>query len=152
MDYATNANNDGSIAQTLLVDVTLSGATRLYAALADTASELENMLVIEHDGMTIGINSIEIDATPLIDLEPLLNRPDPVGELARLITALDSGEQVSEAHSRLITATEQKLLAISHARVFGSILDREPQTDAPTLLRRQGWATLDALVRQRGID
>lgn len=152
VSYANTARQNGSITQTLLTDVTLTGGTRLYSALNDTVSELESMLVIEHDGMTIGINETHIDATPLIDLNPLLNRPDPVGEVARLIKALDSGEDLSDAQSRLLTATEQKMLAISHARVFGSILDSEPEIDAATLLRRQSWATLDALVRQRGID
>lgn len=152
VEIATEARNDGSIANTLLADVTLTGRSRLYPALADTADELQRMLVIEHDGMSIAISRISIDATPMIDLEPLLNRPDPVGEVARLIYTLASGDELTEAQSRLVTATEQKLLSVSHARVFGSILDTEPDTDGPTLLRRQGWATLDALVRQRGID
>ncbi len=152
VDYANAARQDGSIAHLLVADITLTGSTRLYPALADTAKDLESMLVIEHDSMTIGIDNIAIDATPPVDLEPLVSRPDPVGEVARLITALDSGSELNEAQARLLTATEQKLLAISHARVFGSILDMEPTVDAHTLLRRQGWATLDALVRQRGID
>lgn len=152
VNHANAARQDGSIAQTLLADITLTGSSRLYSALVDTANELQNMLMIEHDGMTIGINNIEIDATPLIDLEPLLQRPDPVGEVARLIHALHTGDELSDAQSRLLAAAEQKLLSVSHARVFGSILDTKQQHDAPTLLRRQGWATLDALVRQRGID
>lgn len=146
------SRNDGSIAETLLADITLTGSSRLFAALADTANELQRTMMLEHDGMTVAISNVEIDATPNIDLEPLLNRPDPVGEFARLVNALESGEELTEAQSRLITAAEQKLLSISHARVFGSILDMQPEADAATLLRRQGWATLDALVRQRGID
>lgn len=152
VEYTNQARELGSAAHTFVIDITLTGATRLYPALADTAQELESMLSLEHEGTTIGINSIEIDATPLIDLAPLLNRPDPVGEVARLIDALDTGQALSEAQSHLLGATEQKLLSISHARVFGSILDTEPANDAPGLLRRQSWATLDALVRQRGID
>lgn len=149
---ADTARNDGSIAESLVVDATLTGTSGIYPALADTADELQRMLQIEHDGMTISISRITNDATPPIDLEPLLNRPDPVGEVARLISALDSRSELSDAQSRLVHAAEQKLLAVSHARVFGSILDRDSDLDAPTLLRRQGWATLDALVRQRGID
>lgn len=151
-ELANNARSDGSITNTMLVDITLSGSSRLYAALADTANELQRMLVLEQADMEIGIGRITIDATPEIDLEPLLNRPDPVGEIARLIHALTTGSELSTAQSRLLTATEQRLLTVSHARVFGSILDLETDVDAPTLLRRQGWATLDALVRQRGID
>lgn len=152
VNLADSARKDGSIAETLLAELTLTGSSRLYPSLADIADELQRMLLIEHDGMTIAIHHIANDATPVIDLQPLLNRPDPVGEVARLISALDSGTELTDAQARLVTATEQKLLAISHARVFGSILDLEPDIDATTLLRRQGWATLDALVRQRGID
>ena len=146
------ARVDDSIADLMLADVTLSGSSRLYPALAATANELQRMLRIEHDGMVIAMTKVAIDATPAIELEPLLKRPDPVGEVARLLAALQTGSNLNDAQSRLLTAAEQKLLAISHARVFGSILDMEPDTDATTLLRRQGWATLDALVRQRGID
>lgn len=152
INAADTARADGSIATTLLVDATLTGATRLYPALLDTASELESMLVLEHHGMTIALTGISIDATPQIDLTPLLGRPDPVGELARLIDVLQSGAEPSESQSRLLADTEQKMMAVSHARVFGSILDHQPAADAPTLLLRQSWATLDALVRQRGID
>lgn len=152
VETADAARRDGSIAETMLADISLSGRTRLYSALVDTANELQRMLQVEHDGITISIGKVEIDATPQIDLEPLLNRPDPVGEVARLINALDSDNELNDAQEQLVHAAEQKLLAISHARVFGSILDLGPEIDAAPLLRRQGWAMLDALVRQRGID
>ena len=152
VDLVDAARSDGSVAETMVVDATLVGASKLYPALSTTAEELQTMLRIEHSNMTIALSRTSIDATPQIDLEPLLIRPDPVGEVARLIQALDTGDALSEAQARLLNATEQKLLAISHARVFGSILDMETDMDAFTLLRRQGWATLDALVRQRGID
>lgn len=149
---ADAARNHGSIAEVLVVDATLTGNSRLYPALADTADELQRMLQIEHQGMSITLDNVAIDAAPQIDLGPLLNRPDPVGEIARLINALDTGDALTETQSRLVHSTEQQVLAVTHARVFGSILDFEPELDAATLLRRQGWATLDALVRQRGID
>lgn len=148
---STTARNDGSMAETMLVDLTLTGTSRLYPALADTLADLQPTLVIDHDEMAIAISHVTIDATPSIDIEALLGRPDPVGEVARLIQALTE-DDLNEQQARLLTATEQKLLAVSHARVFGSILDDQPETDAPTLLLRQSWATLDALVRQRGID
>ncbi len=149
---ADDSRNDGSIASALLVEAVLTGTTSLYPALKDTANELERLLVLEHNQVTIALSGIEIDATPTIELGPLLGRPDPVGELARLINALETGEELSDAQSRLLTATEQKLMTVNHARVFGAILDDTPATDAQTLLLRQSWATLDALVRQRGID
>ena len=143
---------DGSTAATLLVDATLTGATRLYPALADISSELQQSLSVEHEGISIALTRIAIDATPDIDLEPLVGRPDPVGEVARLLLALSTGNEMTEAQSALITAVDQKLLAVSHARVFGSIIDTTADADATTLLQRQAWAALDMMVRQRGID
>jgi hypothetical protein len=135
----------------LVVHCTLTGATHVYAALADIATDLQRTLSLEHQGVTIAISGIDIEATPLIDLEPLIGRPDPVGEIARLLHALSSSSDLTEAHTQLLDAVEQKLLAVTHARVFGSIVDA-PLADAHTLLQRSAWAALDTMVRQRGID
>ena len=143
---------EGSAATTIVVDATLTGATRLYPALADTATDLQQTLSIEHEGVLVVLSDISIDATPTIDLDPLLGRPDPVGEVARLIQALSTGDELTEAQAQLVTAVDQKLLAVSHARVFGSIIDTPAEADATVLLQRQAWAALDTMVRQRGID
>ena len=145
----TLANGNAS---TLVVYGTLTGATHLYPVLADLATELEHTLILEHAGVTVAIARIENDATPTIDLEPLIGRPDPVGEVARLLHALGTGDDLTESQSQLVSAVEQKLLAVTHARVFGAIVDTPLSADAPTLLQRQAWATLDTMVRQRGID
>lgn len=148
---ADRTNAEGN-AQTLVVHCTLVGQTRLYAALADIASELQRTLTLDHAGITIAISRIEIDATPKIDLEPLVGRPDPVGEVARLLQALSTGDELTHPQAQLVTAVEQKLLAVTHARVFGAIVDTPLSAAAHTLIQRQAWATLDTMVRQRGID
>lgn len=146
------AADDVHVASHLAVHCTLTGTTGAYADLADIASELQRSLVLEHEGVSIAISGIDIDATPQIDLEPLIDRPDPVGEVARLLHALSSGDDLTDAQSQLVIAVEQKLLAVSHARVFGSIVDTPLAADAQTLLQRSAWTALDTLVRQRGID
>lgn len=137
---------------TLVVQCTLTGVTHLYPALADIGNELKRTLMLDHARITIVISHIDNDATPNIDLGPLIGRPDPVGEVARLLHALSTGEELSPSHARLAEEVEQKLLAVTHARVFGAIVDTPLSTDAHTLLQRQAWATLDTMVRQRGID
>lgn len=149
---AADRSEDDSIATTLIVHATLTGSTRMYAGLVDIADELQRTLTLEHEGVHIAMSGIDIDATPEINLEPLVGRPDPVGEIARLLQALASGEEPGEAQTKLMTAVEQKLLAVTHARVFGSIVDTPLATDANTALQRQAWAALDTMVRQRGID
>jgi len=144
--------DDVPAASHLVMHCTLTGPTRVYAALADVAADLQRTLALEHEGVTIAISGIDIDATPIIDLEPLIGRPDPVGEIARLLHAFSSGDDLTDAQTQLLAAVDQKLLAVSHARVFGSIVDVPLAADATTLLRRSAWAALDTMVRQRGID
>lgn len=146
------AADDVPTATHLVVHCTLTGATRMYPTLADIATDLQRTLSLEHEGITIAISGIDIDATPLIDLEPLIGRPDPVGEIARLLHALSSGDDLGDTQTQLVAAVEQKLLTVSHARVFGSIVDEPLTADAQTLLQRSAWAALDTMVRQRGID
>ncbi len=146
------AADDVPVASHLVAHCTLTGATGIYTALADIATDLQQTLALVHEGITIAISGIDIDATPLIDLEPLLGRPDPVGELARLLRALAGDEPFTDAQTHLLEDVEQKLLAVTHARVFGPIVDVPLTTDAPTLLQRSAWAALDTMVRQRGID
>lgn len=147
-----DALGDDSAAQFLLVDITLTGATRLYPGLPALADELRRAMQLEHAGLQIAITDIHIDATPSLDLEPLLQRPDPVGELARLITVLQSNDERSPSQQAIIATAEQRLLAVKHARVFGGIHDTELDHSAEDLLARNAWAMLDSLVRQRGID
>ena len=110
---------------------------------------------IQHEGVVAAITAVEIDTTPDIDLEPLLGRPDPVGELARLLRALDpdAGER-APAHDVLVQKAATRLQAVHRARVFASVAsDPEPGPEmARALLRRESWNVLDALIRQRGVE
>jgi DNA repair protein SbcD/Mre11 len=143
----------GSLAG-VLCPVHLTGTTSFHGALPALMDELERTVAAQHQGVIAAIQSVEIDTHPDIDLDSLVRRPDPVGELARLIRALDDDEDRTLAQESLIQRTVDRLLGVQRSRVFAGVAhDPTPETDAArTLLRREAWHVLDTLVRQRGVD
>lgn len=135
--------------------VHLTGVTNHHRELPALLADLARTLDIQHQGVAAAITSVEIDTRPAIDLEPLKGRPDPVGELARLLTSLDGEDNDrSAAHDALVQRTLNRLQGVHRSRVFAAVAnDPEPDTDlARTILRRESWTVLDALIRQRGVE
>jgi hypothetical protein len=158
-DTLAGAVGEDTLGQLLCVPcaVHLTGTTNHHHELSELMRDLATTLDIQHQGVVAAITSVEIDTTPDIDLAPLLGRPDPVGELARLLTSLDDdgdGNERSTAHDALIQRTFNRLQTVHRARVFATIAnDPEPDTDAAqVILRRESWNVLDALIRQRGVE
>jgi hypothetical protein len=136
--------------------LTLHGRIGIYAALPDRLDELQRAVDLQRDGVVLAITSVTNATEPAIDLATLEERADPVGETARVLRALDapSLEAMPEAYRELVRRTASRLGSLHRSRVFATVSsDPEPGIDeARALLRREAWATLDALVRQRGID
>lgn len=145
--------------------VTVHGRTSLHSRLPELAHDLARTIDIQEGMAVAAIGSVTIDTRPPIDLEPLVGRPDPVGEIARLLTALDGDrnpdqdpdrdpDQLSPAHLALLQRTTTRLQAAHRSRVFSSIAaDPEPNVAAARIhLRREGWSLLDALIQQRGME
>lgn len=142
----------------VLCPVHLTGATSLHPELPAFMDELARSLAVQHQGVVGAIHSVEIDTRPNVDIEPLLGRPDPVGELARLLQALDdeasSASERTPAQEAMVQRAIDRLLGVHRSRVFAGVAhDPEPDVDlARTYLRRESWNVLDALVRQRGVE
>jgi DNA repair protein SbcD/Mre11 len=135
----------------------VTGTTPRHAEVPALLHDLARTLDIQHRGVIAAIGSVRVDTWPAIDLAPLVGRPDPVGELARLLTSLDDegeGEPRAPAHEALLQRTATRLQGVHRARVFASVAnDPEPGLEqARTALRREAWTVLDALVRQRGVE
>jgi len=133
----------------------VTGTTPRHAEVPALMDELARTLDIQHRGVIAAIGDVTIDTRPAIDLAPLVGRPDPVGELARLLIALDGeGGKLSPAQEALVQRTATRLQGVHRARVFAAVAnDPEPGPhEARALLRREGWTVLDALIRQRGVD
>lgn len=134
--------------------LTLSGRSALHSALPDFVDELTRTLDIDLDGVRAVIGDVRVRTQPDIDLESLRERPDPAGEIARLILALDPGAERTESQSRLIQQATDRAATVGHSRVFAAIAS-DPSPDEPTVidsLRQESWNVLDALIRQRGRD
>lgn len=135
--------------------VHLTGKSGHHHELPALMSDLASTLDIQQQGIVAAITTVEIDTRPDIDLAPLLGRPDPVGEIARLLTTLDDEEgEHPAAHDALVQRTLNRLQAVHRARVFATIAN-DPEPDigfARDSLRRESWNVLDALIRQRGVE
>ncbi|MDQ4100397.1 MAG: metallophosphoesterase family protein [Chloroflexota bacterium] len=136
--------------------VTIRGHTRLHGEVATIAHDLARTLDIQKRGVVAAINGVADETRPPLDLEPLVGRPDSVGEIARLLAALerDDPEEFSDAQRELLGRTVTRLQSVHRARVFAAVAgDREPDiADAKRHLRRQGWDVLASLIQQRGVE
>ena len=142
-------------------NLVVRGRTSVHAGVPRLVAELARTIDVQDRSVIAAITSATIETRPPIDLEPLAGRPDPVGEVARLLQSLDSADMsgrgfdaLPPAHQRLLQQTTTRLQAAHRARVFSSIAgDPEPDLAiAATHLRREGWAVLDALIDQRGME
>jgi DNA repair exonuclease SbcCD nuclease subunit len=153
LDDATATDAVASLAA-VLCPIHLTGTTSLHAELPALLDELERTIAAQQQGVMAAIQSVEIDTRPEIDIEPLVRRPDPVGELARLLRSLDEDEPRTSAQEALLQRAVDRLVGAHRSRVFAGVAnDSAPDAEAArTLLRREGWNVLDALVCQRGVD
>jgi len=139
----------------VLCAVHLSGTTDYQQELPALMRDLARTLDIQQQGVVVAITSVVIDTRPDIDLSSLLGRPDPVGEIARLLMTLESEQDEHPvAHDALIQRTLTRLQAVHRARVFATVAN-DPEPDigiARSHLRRESWNVLDALIRQRGVE
>jgi DNA repair exonuclease SbcCD nuclease subunit len=140
----------------LCCHLAVTGRTPLHSEIPALIKDLTRTLDVHERGVIAAVTDTAIETTPDIDLAPLLRRPDPVGEAARLIDALDEpdADKRSPAQRELIQRTTTRLQAVHRARVFTAVAgDDEPdETEAVRLLRRQGWDLVDALIKQRGVE
>ncbi len=136
--------------------LTVCGQTRLHGEVATIAHDLARTLDIQERGVVAAISGVADETRPPLDLDPLVGRPDSVGEIARLLAALDRDdlEGFSDAQRELVGRTVARLQSVHRARVFAAVAgDREPDiVDAKRHLRRQGWDVLASLIQQRGVE
>ena len=169
LDHAVSLD-DGNHLAAVCVHLTLTGSTPVFTDLPAHIDEMTRTIDLQQRGVSLAIRSVTNETRPQIDLATLVQRADPAGETARLLVALDSDSvtEMPNPYQDFVRRTATRLHGIHRSRVFASIAgdgslppvggesergDHEPDLEsARTLLRQEAWATLDALVRQRGID
>lgn len=136
--------------------VHLAGQTRLHGDVPTIVQDLARTLDIQERGVVAAIGDVVVETRPPLDLDLLVRRPDSVGEIARLLAALDADDpaELSDAQRELVGRGVTRLQAIHRARVFAAVAgDREPDAeDAKRELRRQGWDVLAGLIQQREVE
>lgn len=155
LDHAISLD-DGNHLAAICVHLTVTGATSVFAELPGRLDELTRTIDLRQRGVALAISGVTNETRPMLDLHPFLERADPVGETARLLDALD-GEVVTEIpdpYGELLRRAATRLDGVHRSRPFASVLgDSGPDLEsARTMVRREAWVVLDALVRQRGID
>lgn len=140
----------------ICVHLIISGRTPAFAALPAQLEEISRTIDLQQRGVVLTIASVTNNMQPNIELESLAQRADPVGETARILQALDAPalDDMPVPYQDLVRRTVTRLSSVHRSRVFAAVSgDPEPGVDAArSLLRREAWATLNALVQQRGID
>lgn len=150
------ASDDGNHLAAVCIHLTVTGATSVFHELPARLDDLARTIDLQQRGVALAISSVTDGTRPMVDLASFLERADPVGETARLLDALDlpSVEEIPDPYGELVRRSATRLNGVHRSRVFASVAgDDEPDLErARTLLRREAWVALDALVRQRGID
>ena len=150
------ATDAGTNLLAVCAHLTLYGRTGTYASLPARIEDIQRTVDLQKQGVVLAITSVTNATESTIDLDQLVERADPVGETARIITALDMPDldTMPAPYADLLHRTATRLTGVHRSRVFAAVSgDPEPDLEAArALLRREAWATLDALVRQRGID
>lgn len=128
----------------------LTGRTALHGIVDDALKDAQSDLAIERLGVVGGVERIENLTRPAIDLDELVGRKDPTGELARVLVALEA-EPAPAAYANLLDDALTRLNQIRQHRVFSGIAADQPpdHADAQRLLLHEGYRLLDTLLAQR---
>jgi DNA repair protein SbcD/Mre11 len=155
LDAAVEADV-GSHLVAVCTHLSLSGRTPIYGDLPARLDELQRTTDLQREGVVLAIVNVVDGTVPDIAVGQLLERADPVGESARVVQVLDTGtvDEMPLPYQDLLRRTANRLSEAHRSRVFAAVShDPEPGVEeARALLLREAWATLHALVRQRGID
>lgn len=144
----TRLAQDENLPEVLGLRLTLTGRSRIAAALRGAAEELmaDNRPWSEH-GAQCFIDKIDLALEPEIELGRLAEQNDPCGLLAQRVLALRSGE--GEEHARLIQQTRNRFDQLLKAREFKGLNPALSDADLAGYLERAALLSLGALIDQR---
>jgi len=132
----------------------LHGRTPLHGELPALVSDAAEDLELTVGGTRATLDRVRIETRPAIDLETLARSRSPAGELARIVRALDEGEE-TEGMAELLEKAREKVVEVdragTYAPVFDADEDLEPgeRADVEAVVRRQALSLIDALERQK---
>ncbi len=128
----------------------LTGRTRFHRQLPTLLQDSQYDLELSVNGVTASIERIIFRTRPAIDLARLAVGNDPVGELARVILALE-GEKVPAEYQDLVSEAFSRLRVV-HQSGYYIAIGEDPFPDYPAacaLLTAEGLSLLDELLAQK---
>lgn len=141
----------------LVCRLTLEGRTSLHRSLAEITAGAADDLEITLDGTTATIDRIRNRTRPAIDLDALADARSPAGELARVVRALDEGEETEEIQA-LLSKAREKVRAVDRSTTYAPVFDHqedlEPveRADIGGLVRRQALLLIEELEAQKATE
>jgi len=105
--------------------------------------------IIDLDGCTVAIESIDLStAGPVYDLNEISRSVGPPGVLARMLIAIESGDDTDET-SELMRLATAKTDQVASQPVYASLGAGVDHANLRAMLLRQGYRALDSLLAQK---
>lgn len=125
----------------------LTGETSISSDVRSYAEEMQADMRLSVDGVMVGVDKIEVETLPVIDLEEYAGQRSAPGAVARLLLELDVAEPAADVLD-LIRTTRRELDTRAKERVFLDLGQTEVSDEvARAHLRTQGRAFLTRLVQ-----
>lgn len=146
------ANAEG--VEHLVCRLRLQGRTPLHGDLADIVSGARDELEIPVDGASATVDKISVETRPDLDLEALARTSSPPGELARIVQALDEGEE-SDQMADLLAEVRERVRKVDRSGTYAPVFDHDEdlvtvdRVDLSDLVRQQALLLIEALERQK---
>lgn len=130
----------------------LIGRTRLHRELSRLLMDLVDDFQPQARSVTGYVDRMLDETRPAVNLDELVLRHDPPGELARVLVAFEA-DPLPAAYRGLLDDTLARLNDIHRHRAYTAISDdeRPDLASARQHLLREGYQLLDALVAQREV-
>jgi DNA repair protein SbcD/Mre11 len=142
---------DGGELASVSFRLILTGRTPLHRELSRHLRDLADFQP-QARSVTGYVGRVRYETKPAINLDELVLRQDPPGELARVLVALEA-DPLPAAYRGLLDDTLARLNDVRRHRTYTAIADdeRPDLDDARQHLIHEGYRLLDALVAQREV-
>ena len=126
----------------------LHGTTPIAHRVAEITERAREDLALNVGSASVGVDAVEVDVTPAIDLDEYAATPSAPGLVARLLRELEASKGSTET-TRLLRAARDELESVFGYKDFAALERRELDDDTVRhVLRGEARALLARLVEQ----
>lgn len=134
----------------LVCRLRLTGRTPMHRTISDLAGDLAEEFELPVGEAVAAIDKTRVETRPALDLERIAEGNDPPGVLARVLLAVDDGDETDLARE-VWSEIEEALGRVTRSPAYKPLRDVEeaPTPDEHTdVIRRQGLLLLEELLAQ----